>query len=217
MAPIYKYLNRNHLLKFREHGLVLINTLHKLRYEHEKIRDEYEGRSQLKVGSKHDTLTFTGEEFHRLFPKIKSDKPNIEIQLDRGAFIVDSREVSDAFVFCASLKLDDSLCRKFGYDAHYKIVDPDRFAEIVYEKLNEVRTITCFKADKVKYSIKQVVLTKKKKSPSETLTDFWEICFTKPEKFRDEKEFRIVFVPEYPKEISPLILRCPELRKCCQF
>jgi hypothetical protein len=214
---IYKYLNSNHLREFKEYGTVKINTLRRLRYEHEKIRDEFKGRRQVKVGSEDHALTYTGEEFHRLFPIIKSNKPNIEIQLDRGSTIMDNKEVSDAFVFCASLIMDGNLCRKFGYDAYYKIMNPDRFAEILYGKINEVRTIRCFRADKVKYSNKEVVLTDKKKSLGENLNDFWDICFTKPVKFSDEKEFRIVFVPEFSVEITPLILKCPELRKCCQF
>lgn len=162
---IYKYLNRKHLVEFEKCGAVKINTLRHLRYEHEKVRDEYEGRSQLKVGSDARPLIYTGEEFNRIFPQIKSNKPNIEITLERGASITDNKEVFDAFVFCASLELNMELCRKFGYDTYYKIVDSERFAEILYEKINEVRTIKCFRADKVTYSNKEVVITNKKREP----------------------------------------------------
>ena len=70
---------------------------------------------------------------------------------------------------------------------------------------------------KIKYSNKKVVVTKKTESLSKNFNDFWDICFTKPKKFYNEKEFRIVFVPEYSKEIKPLILNCPEIREYCKY
>jgi len=212
---VYKYLKKEHLLEFKEKGAIFVNTLYNLRFADEAIRDEFEGRSQLKVGSKNRPLVYSGEEFHRLFPEIKSNKPNTEIQLDAGATILDHKQVSNAFVFCASLKLDSALGKKFGYDAYYKITNPERFAEILFEKINEVRTIRCFKADKVKYLNKEIIVTNKRTSLSRDFNDSWDICFTKPKKFHNEKEFRMVFVPELPEQIKPLILSCPKLQKYC--
>ena len=40
-------------------------------------------------------------------------------------------------------------------DAYYKITNPDGFAKILFEKINEVKIIRCYKADKVKYSSKK--------------------------------------------------------------
>jgi len=186
--------------------------LYNLRFADEAIRDELEGRIQLSVGSKNKPLVYSGEEFHHLFPKIKSNKPNVRIRLDAGATIVDRKQVSNAFIFCTSMKLDSALGKEFGYDAYYKITNPERFAEILFEKINEVRMTKCFKAGKVKYLDKEITGTSKSASISRNSNDFWDICFTKPKKFRNQKEFRIVFVPEYPGKIEPLLLSCPELR-----
>jgi hypothetical protein len=213
----YKYIKKKYLLEFIENGSILINTLHNLWAEHEAIRDNFEGRQQLKVVAESEPLSYSGKEFHRLFPEIKSDKPNIVIQLEKGTSITDNKMVSNAFVFCLSLEFDDALMQKFGYDAYYKITDLARFAKILYERINEVRILRCYKADKVRYSDKQIVVSSRQESLSRDFNDFWDICFTKPRKFRNEREYRIVFVPEYSTEIKPLILSCPELRKYCEF
>ena len=214
---LYKYLRKEHLFEFKKKGTIFINTLYNLRFANEAIRDEFEGRSQLKVGSNNKPLVYSGEEFHRLFPQIESNKANIEIQLDAGATIIDNKQVSNAFVFCTSIKLDRDLGRKFGYDSYYKITKPDHFAEILFEKINQVKMLKCFKAEKVKYLDKEISITDEASSHSRNFNDFWDICFTKPQKFHNEKEFRIVFVPEFLGEIEPLLLSCPELLKCCEF
>ena len=213
----YKYLKKEHLLEFKAKGSICINTLYNLWSEHEAIRDEFEGKSQLKVMAKGKPLSYSGEEFHQVFPKIKANKPNVEIILEEGATIIDNKKVSNAFVFCASLKLDMNLCKQFGYDSYYKIIDLDQFAEILFEKLNEVKLIMCYKADEVKYSNKEISTSDKKESLSKDFNDFWNICFTKPKKFRHEKEYRIVFVPQFSTEIKRVILDCPELLKYCEF
>jgi len=212
-----KYLKKKYLLEFKERGSVHINTLHNLWAEHESIRDEFEGRRKLKVTAEDEPLVYSGEEFHRIFPQIKSNRRDIKIQLDRGASVVDRKEVSDAFIFSASLKLEHKLFERFGYDAYYKITDPNGFAKILYEKINEVKLIRAYKAGKVKYSDKEITLTDRNESLSRNFNDYWDICFTKPKKFRDEMEYRIVFVPEFSKKIKPLTLSCPELRDYCEL
>jgi hypothetical protein len=215
---VYKYLKKKYLLKFKEEGLIRVNTLYDLRSEYETIRDDLEGRAKLTVAAK-EPMVYSGGEFQQVFPQIKSDRPNIEIRLDSGASIVSNTQVPNAFVFCASLKLDDDLFEKFKYDAYYRITKPDRFAEILWKEIDKVRTIRCFRAGKVRYSDKEIVVSDKRKSLSQAqlFNDFWNICFTKPLKFRNEEEYRIVFVPEFLKEIAKLDLRCPELRRCCTF
>ena len=126
-------------------------------------------------------------------------------------------EIANAFVFCTSLKLDKSLFRKFGYDAYYKITNPFDFADILYEKLNQRVVIKGFKADVVKYADKPITLTNRSKAKVLDENQYWDICFTKPRKFSGEREFRMVFVPEFAREIEQIVLACPELRKYCGF
>lgn len=214
---VYKYLKKKYLLEFKEKGSIHINTLHNLWTTHESIRDEFEGRIKLKVTAKDKPLIYSGEEFHQLHPQIKSNRPNIVIQQEPGATIVDNKTVSNAYVFSASLKLEDGLFKKFGYDAYYKITDPDGFANALFERINEVKMIRCYKARKVEYSDKEITITDKDESLSRNFNDFWNICFTKPKKFRNEKEYRIVYVPEFSGKIEPLVLNCPELRNYCEL
>jgi hypothetical protein len=162
------------------------------------------------------------EEFHQIAPAIqvpRNRKGRIEIVLERGGRINSNVEVPNAFVFCTSLKLDPQLFQQFDCDAYYKISSPQRFAEIVYEKLNEKSEIQCFKTGLVRYSDKTVTIDNKNKDQALTdnLHDVWNICFTKRRKFSYQNEFRMVFVPQFSKNIVPQIIQSSELLKCCSF
>ena len=217
MMFVYKYLKNKYLQAFKENGSVHINTLYNLWSEHEKICDRWEGRRRLTVTAKKKPLIFSGQEFHQVVPKIKSNKPNIEIHLEKGTSITQNQEVTNAFVFCTSLNWDYDLYKNFGYDAHYKIVNLPLFAEILFEQINENKVLRCYKVGKVKYSDKKITLSDKNEILGRNIHDFFEVCFTKPKKFRNEKECRIVFVPWFSKEIKPFTLNCPELRRYCEF
>jgi hypothetical protein len=202
--------------------LILINTLSRLRSQYESIGDEQEARHQVIVGSDKENTVLSVEALHKIAPIIevpKEKKDPIEIVLESGAKITSNVEVSDAFVFCASIKRDSQLFKQFGYDAYYKILDPQRFAEIAYEKLNEKFEIQGFKIRIVKYSDKIVTIDNKTKAKAlkENLHDFWDICFTKRSKFSYQKEFRMVFIPQFRSSIAPQIIQSSELLKCCSF
>ena len=130
---VYKYLKREHLLEFQNKGSILVNTLNNLRTEHEAIRDESEG-CHLRKTSKNESISFTGEEVRNLAPAIHIGGATFQN-------VTVFYQVPDAFVFSTSLKFDTLLGRKLGYDSYYQIVNPDRFAEIIKEKLNEVTAI----------------------------------------------------------------------------
>ena len=216
---LYKYLKKEHLLKFKVDGSILVNTLYNLRkVEHQPIRDEAEGRQNIKISSSKQPMGFSGKEFHKLIPVLKMNKKqekNITVDIEDGAQF--NMEIANAFVFCTSLKLDESLFKKFSYDAYYKITNPVDFAYILYEKLNQVVTIRCFKADKVKYANKPIILTSSSKAKVLSENQYWDIGFTKLREFSEDREFRMVFVPEFARKIEPRVLKCPELRKCCAF
>jgi len=218
---VYKYLRKEHLRDFKDKGSVRINTLHNLRSAEETIRDEFEGRRQLTIGSDKRPTNLSVQDLHKLAPAVKAPKESkATIELEAGAIINSKIEASNAFVFCTSLKLDEQLSRKLGYDSHYRIIDPFRFAEIAFEELNKKSTLRCFQIGKVKYADKEISINDRNKE--QVLgrigeNDFWEICFTKPKKFIYQKEFRIVFVPWLGKEIKPLVISSLEFLKCCAF
>jgi len=219
---IYKYLKKKHFIDFKDRGIVLLNTLHSLRKEEGAIRDEFEGLQRLRVDAKRKPSSFSSEEAHSLFPNIRFSKKITKnaITVMPNAHVISDTEVADAFVFCTSLKLDSRLSNKWDYDSHYKIIDPIKFAEIIFWKLNEEICLSCFKIGKVKYKKKEIEITNendRKVLSDDNSKKFWDICFTKPMKFIDEKEFRFVFVPQFAKEIKPRLLTCLELRGCCEF
>jgi hypothetical protein len=219
---VYKYIEKKYLLDFKDKCVIRINTLYNLRSEKKKsIRDEFEGFQRLRVDPKNEPAKFSSEQGRELFPQVHFGEGITKdaITIMPNAHVVSNTEVPDAFVFCASLKLDDQLGKKWNCDAHYRIVDPFQFAEIAFGELNNQVTLRCFKADKVKYTDKEITITNQNKN--ETLSSisrsFWDICFTKPKQFADEMEFRIVFIPEYPRKIEPILLTSLKLRKCCEF
>lgn len=217
---VYKYLRKEHLLKFKADGSIHVNTFNRLReIEHELIRDELEGLHSLKISSNKQSVRFSGKEFHTMIPVLKMNEQQekkVTVDIENGAQF--NMQIANAFVFCTSLKLDDSLFRRFGVDAYYKIAKLYDFASVLFEKLNEVLTIRCYKADVVKYLDKPITITNSsKKQVLAVPQDYWSVCFTKPKRFREEQEFRMVFVPEFPKEIEPITIKCPDLRKYCVF
>jgi hypothetical protein len=216
---VYKYLKKKHLLEFRYNGSILINTLYNIRnIEHVSIRDELEGHHRVRISSKEQPMRFSGKEFLKLIPVLKVDKQKAEkatITIDNGAQF--NMQIANAFIFCTSLKLEDALFKRFGYEAYYKITRPLDFADILYEKLNQLAIIRCYKVGTVKYADKPIIITNrnKKRFLNDAENQYWNVCFTKPTKFHEEQEYRMVFVPEFAREIKPVIITCPELRKYC--
>jgi hypothetical protein len=218
---IYKYIKKQYLRDFKDKGFVHVNTLHNLRSAEATIRDEFEGRRKLIFGSHEKPTSLSVQDLHKMAPKIEAPKESeITIELETGAIIHSNIEVNNAFVFCASLKLDEQLSRKLGCDSHYRIIDPFRFAEIAFEELNKKSTLRCFQIGKVKYADKEIRITNRNKEQvlaGDSGNDFWEICFTKPKMFTYQKEFRIVFVPWLGNEIKPLDISSLEFLTCCAF
>lgn len=218
---LYKYLRREHLLTFKTDGSILINTLYNLRQvEHEPVRDALEGHHQIRIRSTKQPLEFSVKEFQKMIPVLKTNRQSegkASVFVENGAQF--NMQIANTFVFCTSLRLDDSLFKRFGYDTYYKITDPLGFATILFEKLNQVTTIMGFKLDTVRYLDKPIIMTRKNKERilSNREDPYWNACFTKPRKFSAEREFRMAFVPQFTKEITPIILTCPELRRLCAF
>ena len=219
---LYKYLQKEHLVYFRETGLIYVNTLHNLRIENEGIRDEQEGIMQHTVEAGTPLLSVRGSEANLILPNIpkKFDTP---YTIDSGipVSISSKVQVADVFVFCTSRTHNINRGQKLGYSAYYKIVDPEEFAIALFKKLDEKFVLQCFDARPVNYSNKEYRVTKEsidastQKNSKQRL--FWEICFSKPLSFKYEKEFRMVFVPMFSKVIKPCLLNCPELLQYCEF
>ena len=56
------------------------------------------------------------------------------------------------------------------------------------------------------------------KSKSDKIkTIYIEDYFTKPDAFKEQKEFRFIFVPKTPIGKEPVYLKCTKLIDCCDF
>jgi hypothetical protein len=222
---LYKYTKEKYLLSFKEKGEVLINTLNNLRKQFEPAGDEKEGKTQVLVGSEKEGMVLSVEELHNIAPVIevpkgyKENKGNIQIVFDKGAIIDSTEYVPDAFVFCTSLHPNKEILRQFNYDTYYKIINPEKFADILFEKLIEKFSIIGFQLGAVKYLDKKLVLDTYKKAVSfkQDPNKFWNVCFTKSPNFSYQTEFRMVFAPSTAKQLEPQIIQSFDLVKCCSF
>lgn len=218
----YKYLRKEHLKNFKKDGSIRIGTLHEFRKcENKSLQDELEGRRIIKISSHKQPVHFSGKDFHKLLPMLKLDeqqKEKVTVYVEDGAQF--DMQVANAYVFCTSLKLDSLLYSRFKCDTHYEIHEPEKFARILFEKLNDAKKfIHCFDVREVKYADKPTILTKENKKFVLRDRDdvFWDTCFSKPKNFSDEYEFRMVFVPESKNDVNPISLKSPELKRYCKF
>lgn len=217
---LYKYLTKKHLLDFKEQGIVKVNTLQTLQLcEDEGIGDKLEGYNKIQVPKDSPEIIISGNQFRKIIPSLKLDKErgkNVSIILEGG---VEFTTQIDAYIFCTTMKRNDSLWAKLGYDSHYAIINPNMFSEVLDNKLNELSiTVGCEKR-MVSYMDKTTSLTEenKKRVLNKELNNFLAICFTKNKEFFKQAEYRFVFVPRFRSKLEPKLLICPELRKYCLF
>ena len=222
MMLVYKYLESQYLERFRNEGKLYINTLYNLRLcPHEPRRDELEGKFRLKIAPKNAPDVSSAKTANMIFPNV-----NFSENLGKNAFTVmpnstaiSDTEIPNAFAFCTSLTAKDELGLKLEYDRFFEITDVLSFADIVLEKLSETECIIGYLADKVTYGIKEKNITGKNKASilANIKHEFWEYCFMKPLKHKDEEEFRIIFLPQFDKPIEPKEIDCVEALKFCRF
>lgn len=218
---VHKYLKKEHLKNFKKSGLIRIGTLYDFRkIENNSLKDALEGKRIIKISAQKKPLELSEGEFNKLLPSLNNNernRENVTISLENNTQF--KMKVANAYIFCTSMKLHSSLYQRFNCDAHYSIHKPREFAQILFNKLmEEKKIIRCYEVRSVRYVRKPTILTEKnmKNVLLEKNETFWDTCFSKPKSFNIDQELRMVFVPE-SKEIKPLILKCPELKKCCKF
>jgi hypothetical protein len=136
-----------------------------------------------------------------------------------NSHVTSDREVPDAFVFCTSLAQTRALKTKFQYDSRFKIISPLNFASLVFDALRDNFNVVGYVEDKVKYGVKIYGIANDNQKPllDNINQSFEEYCFKKPIGYKDEHEYRIVFVLGDEKPIQPFEITCPELLKYCVF
>ena len=120
--------------------------------------------------------------------------------------------------------------KSFGYDVCYKITDIKQFMNVLYNELSKRYQLLFPVAGRVRYvqtkiidvtnSNKNTVIrtTPFDKLESDRIKDIYiEDYFTKPEAFKEEEEFRLIFVLATPINREPVDLNCRKLIDYCVF
>lgn len=185
--------------------------------ENKDAQDAYEGRMKYKIEPNNEPVEFTAEEAskiasHHSLRKGLTVMPKAHVQLEKT--------VLNAFIFCMSRRLDARLMKKWG-DAYYRIVDPMQFTKIICDELSKHIPLQICAAGKVKYvETKEIEITSNSKKVilGQVSSNALDGYFTKPKIFKDDKEFRLVFVPMPEIHVGEHFdLKCRKLLTCCEF
>ncbi len=125
----YKYLKDIHLASFKNKGQIRIGTIDEYRtIENNKIQDFHEGRTSYLFAPIDEDIHLTIEEANSLNYKFNFTKP---LTIKAGGGINIDLEVPNKHIFCMSREYDASAMEKMGYNASYKIIDLERFNNII--------------------------------------------------------------------------------------
>ena len=206
-------------MRFLAMSTIRLGSLYSYRtMENTALQDEFEGRTVYFVEPTEKPRELNSKESNRLFSP-HTFKEGMTIM--PKAHVTKENTVLDAFVFCASSVLNDRLIKKWDYDAYYKIVDPTQFGKFVFDELNKSIPLQAYTVRKMRYNeTKQISITRLNKSEvlSSISEDPWAGYFTKLQRFKDEKEIRMMFVPKPEDQIgSYRYITCKKLLSCCKF
>ena len=217
---LFKYLKKEHLAKFRKSGIIRIGTLYDYRTMEGALKDKYEGITTYYCNPTNEIVDLSPEEASKLFFPHKLLKG---MTIMPKAKINRENTVLDSFVFCTSLVYDRNLMKKWKYDAYFVIEDLQEFAKIIFDELRKkhfpMQNYNLRKISYVDTKVLEITNNNKITVINNISIDPWDGFFVKPEaKFSDEKEFRMVWVPEPNIAIPRFVdLQIPELRFCCKF
>lgn len=226
--PVYKYLKKQHLAQFREKGTIRIGNIELYKdIVNAPIRDPDEGRLTYLIQTGHEPLDLTQEEANAITNEylIKAT-----LRVAPNSYFRSELKVPNAFVFSTSRILNKKLFKKWDCDAYYKIIDPKQFMKIIYDELTKRIPLKGYLARKVIYvKTKKFIITNSNKSEiirkvindqsnlSAAKVIHMEDYFTKTEAFKDEQEYRGVFIPAVPIGRAPIYLNCKKLLSCSKF
>jgi len=225
---LYKYIKKKYLEQFKEKGTIQIGNIEWFRdIENEKIKDPFEGRTKYSIHTKREPIELSVEQVNAITNDYHFSGT---LTIGPNSYFSDYLKVPNAFVFSTSYIFDKNLMKKFGCDACYKITDIANFVKSIYHEINKQYQLLFYVANKVTYvKTKEIFITNKNKnavirttpynrSKSDKLKAIYiEDYFTKPDAFKEEKEFRFIFVPRTPICKNPLYLNCIKLIDYCKF
>ena len=224
----YKYLRKEHLEQFRRRGTVAIGTIELYReIENKAICDAFEGRTVYSIETKEEAVDLSVEQVNAI---TNDYHITANLSIEPFSYFKDSLKVPNAYAFSVSSKLDQQLMANLGYNALYAITDINSFMRIIYAELNRRQKLLFSVADWVRYvQTKIFKITNANKdevirtapynrAKSERIkTIYIEDYFSKLDNFRNEEEFRIIFMPltHIPKQA--VSLDCETLLDYCDL
>lgn len=225
---LYKYLKKKYLEQFKEKGTIQIGTIEWFRdVENKKIQDPFEGRTKYSIHAKAEPIELSVEQMNAI---TNDYHISAKLKVAPNNQFSEYLKVPNAFVFSTSRIFDENLMKKFDCDACYKITDTKNFAEIIYHEINKLHPLLLLIVNKVFYvKTKEIFITNQNKnvvirttpydkSKSDKIkTIHIEDYFTKPDTFKQEKEYRFIFVPRNPIGIQTVSLNGPNLIDCVEF
>ena len=225
---IYKYLMKEYLEKFKEKGTLRIGNIEYYReVENKNINDPHEGRTTYNIFAKECAVELSVDQVNAITNDYHT---KAALQIAPHSFFASDLIVPNAFTFSASCRFDKKLMKSFGYDACYKITDIKQFMNVLYNELSKRYQLLFPVAGRVRYvqtkiidvtnSNKNTVIrtTPFDKLESDRIKDIYiEDYFTKPEAFKEEEEFRLIFVPATPINRKSVDLNCRKLIDYCVF
>jgi len=225
---VYKYLKKEHLKQFKEKGTVSIGNIYWFRdIENAKIRDPFEGRTKYVINAEQEPVELSVEQVNAI---TNDYHISAALRIAPNSHFADFLNVPNAFVFSTSYRLSEELMRKFGCNGYYKIIDIKQFADTMSEESNKQCRLLFTVTNKVIYvKSKEIKITNENKdsvirttpydkSKSDRVkTIYIEDYFIKPEEFRQEEEFRFIFIPANPISKEPVYISCKKLVDYCEL
>jgi hypothetical protein len=224
---VYKIINKFHIDNLKETGQLLIGTFKRYRQaEEQQIRDESEG---LKLWS-NDGEAIDNIPIEEIMKgsniKIESTSGKVRFSVAKGGDIKAGITYPNAFIFSTSMADPEKMKIRFNKNNYFTIKDIDVFGRMLLNAVEKVIVpnrvfIYCF--DKVKYvKTKNVRLLPEQKKeniriigkPGEIINItqgrvremFW-YYFLKEEIFKQEKEFRFVFLCREEIEVDRIFVK----------
>lgn len=209
-----KYSKKCHINSLLKRGSIRIGTLHEYRnceYT-EGIHDNSEGLKRVNL-TLNGTLDFslgdsrTQNIKNNFFGGVFNNISNGTVFEGDGCSF--SREVSypNSFIFCTSSQRVDLVPKVFGYDAGVKIINPEKFIDVISKEMKAKYGAKLSYFDEIKY---------KSKEEEWNGINFGENpAIYKDESFSYQSEIRAIWtMPNHSLGlVAPTILQIPELKK----
>lgn len=213
---MFKYSKKVHIDKLVNKGIIRIGTLHEYRsgeYE-EGIQDNQEGLKEVNVSVKRLDLASRDPATQRILKKFLGGQI-----FGEGVIIMNEESNSPMFtknissdnhlIFCASFEHTPLVPETFKYDGALTITHPNEFIRLISNKLKQTHNAKLVFFDKVKYQTKV--------EEWNHINYGYDPMYFKDESFSYQNEIRAIWSVPNNKDLSPQILRIPELREYCKL